>query len=281
MKELAEMLAARVVDDDAPTAPHPPHPDTWSLDQFVLSAAGDPPRLVCEPASAFLSCDECDGGVIHRVRDDGLSFCADCRCRVPHKIAARVSAIGLPAKARRQRFADLDWSRVVDLEGRALRDRLRSWLTAWDADAPGLLLYGPTGTGKSHVAAACALWLCVARGATVRHVDWRDHFGRYAAASRTAPADARDMVAALMAPDVLVIDEVTHQNTWAREHFEHVIHHRVELRGGSTIITSNLDPTPGAPAAVSMVDALGDRTASRLSPLTALGMGGDDYRRQK
>jgi Cdc6-like AAA superfamily ATPase len=158
------------------------------------------------------------------------------------------------------------WARVDQL------GEHQAEVVQWSADPRGrnLVVLGPVGTGKTHLAAA-ALRAAFDRslstaftpvGEMLDRLDWRD------------PASGEFMVGVL-AMDRLVIDDLGSErgNEWTGERLYLVINRRW-LDERPTIVTSNLSPRD-------LKDALSERTYSRLmGGAVVLHLTGDDRRRQ-
>lgn len=141
------------------------------------------------------------------------------------------------------------------------------------ADAPSLLLLGPTGAGKTYLAYAAL------RAALVAHprASWSaTTFADFAAAMRPQPKkDTEEAMARYRGADLLLVDDLAaaKNSEWVEEITYRLINGRYEdMR--PTIFTTNL-------ALSDLKDAIGDRIASRLAETcTRIVLDGPDRRRQ-
>jgi len=231
----------------------------------------------------------CDGWV--RVEDDrGYAFAA--RCEVCGGLVARVEAFNracLPGASATTDLADvgdggsLDWARldatVVARVG--LRSYLRTWLDGWEPGGVGVMLYGATGTGKTHIACGLVRHLTIRRGVTCRYVYWPDFLS---AVKRSWDGDGRedDLFHALCSVDVLVFDEMRGAGgnaEWAVERAERVAE-MVVADGKTAIITTNLSPHTDNPRE-GLIAGIGARAHSRmLGATTVVDVIASDYRRR-
>ncbi|MCX4659147.1 ATP-binding protein [Streptomyces uncialis] len=151
------------------------------------------------------------------------------------------------------------------------------------ARGPSLLLWGPTGTGKTHEAfgairsltdAGCAVpWQ--ATTAADLYGEMRSRHG----------ADPEVLLRRIMRIPVLLLDDLgaAKNSEWTEEITFRLLNWRAQNRF-PTLITSNLPPvrTPGIPPGQPVLrDRVGDRVLSRLSGMcTAVELTGPDRRFQ-
>ena len=139
-------------------------------------------------------------------------------------------------------FDDLDLSFYAEREHmEGVIDYCRCYGADFDADADSLLLYGPTGTGKTHTALAIA-GLAAERGFSVvygpaqqllRRLE-REHFGR----------EEGDSEETLVACDLLVLDDLGTELTtpFYTTALYNILNGRL-LSGRPTVISTNLAPS--------------------------------------
>lgn len=165
---------------------------------------------------------------------------------------------------RRYRDAETDHGRAMGWVGN-VADSI--------ADAPSLLLLGPTGSGKTYLAYAAL------RAALVAHprATWAaTTFADFAAALRPQPKkDTEVEMMRYRGADLLLVDDLAaaKNSEWVEEITYRLVNGRYEdMR--PTIFTTNL-------ALSDLKDAIGDRVASRLAETcTRIVLEGPDRRRQ-
>lgn len=158
------------------------------------------------------------------------------------------------------------WARIGDLDPQ-WRSDVAGWASG-DGPRPNLVLFGPTGTGKSHAAVAAArlrfdLGDEVAFWPVVELLD---------GLRPGSDLDIWDRV--VYDTDCLVLDDLgaSRATEWTDERLYALVNRRW-LDERPTVVTTNLDPDALAPA-------IGERMFSRIvgSGALVLGVGGPDRR---
>ena len=116
---------------------------------------------------AVQTCPDCgDTGWKPVSRPDGSPAVAACNCRDPASAPVRLQDIGVPSKeAERARF-DRFFNVSKALEG--ARRTVYKWAEAYPDVKSGLLLTGPAGVGKTHLAVSLLRHVLLERGISVQ-----------------------------------------------------------------------------------------------------------------
>ena len=145
----------------------------------------------------------------------------------------------------------------------------------------GMLLHGPAGVGKTHLAVAALGQMIRTRGAVGLFYDTRDLLriirSTYDPVSRTAEMD---VLGPVMTADVLLLDDLGAEKTteWVDETLNLIINTRYSEKR-LTLVTSNYDDKTDSTDPDSMLFRIGFRMHSRLHEMCEfLYLDGADYR---
>lgn len=222
-------------------------------------------------------CPFCNGfGRLERA--DGSTVA--CECRAEEIVKARRAAARIPERYRNCRlrnFKDGDNESLKKAKAVAKR-----FVEHWPAVDAGLLITGPVGVGKTHLAVAILNELVDTKGATALFCDFSDLLDRIQASFGKGSEESQDdIVAPYRDADLLVLDELgaRRPSDWVREVLYGLLNTRYN-RKRLTILTTNFGDEPDARGGETLEARVGAPVRSRLWEMTQLvAISADDFRR--
>ncbi len=235
-------------------------------------------------------CPEC-GGTGFRIltAENGATSAARCLCSYRELAKEAVQAAGIPRRYEHCRFETFESHRKSHQEALEIA---RDWVERWPDLEYGhsLLLAGPPGRGKTHLAVAILRHLADEKGARVRFWEQRALLKKLQGTfdSGSAVSEAQ-ILGPVHEADLLVLDDLGAGRTseWARDVLHEIITYRYDNRK-SLILTTNCplgeeedEPeTGGVLRNLTLRQRLGDALMSRLYEMCRfVRLEGDDYRK--
>jgi len=233
---------------------------------------------VSEP-DAPVSCPLCRGFGRLELPDGST---VPCECRSEERAKARRAAARIPERYRNcrlQNFKDLHNESLKKAKAVAKR-----YVEHWPAVDAGLLITGPVGVGKTHLAVAILNELVDTKGATALFCDFSDLLDRIQASfGRAGEENQDDIVAPYRDADLLVLDELgaRRPSDWVREVLYGLLNTRYN-RKRLTILTTNFGDEPDARGGETLETRVGAPVRSRLWEMTQLvEISADDFRKAR
>lgn len=211
-------------------------------------------------------------------RPDGSTV--PCDCRSDEIVKARRTAARIPERYRNCRLQNF---KSFDNESlRKAKATAKRFVEHWPAVEAGLLITGPVGVGKTHLAVAILNELLDTKGTAVLFCDFSDLLDRIQASfGRGSDESQDDIVAPYRDAELLVLDELgaRRPSDWVREILYGLLNTRYN-RKRLTILTTNFGDEPDGRGGETLEMRIGAPVRSRLWEMTQLvALAAEDFRR--
>ncbi|MDY0058611.1 MAG: ATP-binding protein [Myxococcota bacterium] len=212
---------------------------------FQLVTTDTPQGARAEPCPRCVGvCGSCQGsGYVLRRSPDGYTDLVPCSCRKVGRRADLYNAAGLPGRFHRAKLFNFE-ERVEDHA--AILEYLDGWAREFRPGIEGILFFGPTGIGKTHLMAALVRHVTLVLSSPARFVDFFQLLARIREAYSTGRSEMA-LLGPLLDTPLLAIDELGKGKAgdWERGVLDQLISHRYNNQL-TTLFTTNhpLEPDP-------------------------------------
>lgn len=233
-------------------------------------------------ATESAACERCGGTGWVLEALEGRKQARACSCQGETRKRERLDAAGIPDRYRDDNFANFaDDSPILVRAKQTARD----FVDSYPAVDSGLLLVGPAGRGKTHLACAILSELVVTKGVSGLYADFSDLLLRIQTSFRPDADSSKESVLTPYAEaEVLVLDELgaSKPHPWVLDVLYNLLNTRYN-RKRITIATSNFEDEPDSASGEreKLEDRIGYRLRSRLYEMcTLVTLRGKDYRKE-
>ncbi|RLE17674.1 MAG: DNA replication protein DnaC [Acidobacteria bacterium] len=231
---------------------------------------------VFEPA-----CSRCNDTGWELMETEGREFVRRCECAEGHRRERLLEKAGVPGRYRHCTLEGFQvWNPDDPTLARALRG-IQEFVDLWPESDKGLLLMGPVGTGKTHLAVATLQELITGKGVQARFQDFTSLVLEIQMTFDT-PGAQRELMRPLISADLLVLDELGAGKVtpWVMDLLYYLVNSRY-VEGRKTIFTTNYSDF-GTGGQETLTDRVSARIRSRLYEMCRrIELRGSDYRKQR
>jgi DNA replication protein DnaC len=238
-------------------------------------------------------CRICDGTGWKTIEIPGkASRVARCECRIDARATRLLKAASIPARYEHCTLSDFDIS-FAGVHRLLATARLAAgrFVEEYPIERAGLLLIGPIGVGKTHLAVGIIQELIRSKGVPCLFCDYRELLkeiqNSYNASVQTTELE---ILRPVFEAEVLVLDELgaVKPTEWVWDTVSHILNTRYNDKR-TTIITTNFSDQPAGyvagPRAAAREETLGDRIGERMRSrlhemCRIVQMDGSDFRQR-